>query len=247
MISDFGSGFSAAWSGLAALRVKGLRRFVIVPLSVNIAVFAMMITFGMRQFARLLDYLLAYLPGWLDWLEWLLWPLFALATLLVSVYAFTLVANFLAAPFNGQLSERYETMLTGVRQGEPVRPLAGELVRAPLHELAKLAYMIKWLVPLALLFLVPGINFLAPALWLVFGGWLLALEYMDYPMDNHAIDIGEQRSRLAGRRWLALGFGAGMMLMTSIPVLNFFAVPAGVLGATGLWCREFRTPGASPG
>ena len=85
--------------------------------------------------------------------------------------------------------------------------------------------MVKWLVPLAVLFLVPGINIIAPALWIIFGGWLLALEYLDYPMDNHAIGVREQRRRLAGSRWLAMGFGAGVMLMTTSPCSIFLRCP----------------------
>ena len=77
MISDFASGFSFAWSGLSGLRTKGLRRFVAIPLAVNVLVFATLIGFGFRQFESLLARLLGYLPGWLDWLQWLLWPLFA--------------------------------------------------------------------------------------------------------------------------------------------------------------------------
>jgi len=240
MLRDFANGFSFAWSGLSVLNTRGLRRFVAIPLVVNVLVFAVVITVGLRQFETLLGRLLGYLPGWLDWLQWLLWPLLVLVILLVSIYTFTLLANLLAAPFNGLLSEKYELMLTGQQVEVQGRSFISELLRSPVHELSKLAYMVRWLIPLALLFLVPGLNVVAPALWLVFGGWLLALEYLDYPMDNHAIGVRKQRERLAGRRWLAMGFGAGVMLMTTIPVLNLVAMPAGVLGATRLWCQELR-------
>lgn len=243
MVRDFTLGFSYAWSGLSALRVRGVRRFVIVPLLVNVLVFAAIIALGFRQFGALLERLLSWLPAWLDWLQWLLWPLFALTVLLVSVYTFTLLANLLAGPFNGLLSERFERMQTGEEVGGPDRPFLRELLRAPVHEFSKLAYMVKWLLPLALLFVVPGLNLIAPALWLLFGSWLLAIEYLDYPMDNHGIGVREQRARLARRRWLATGFGAGVMLLTSVPVLNLLAMPAGVLGATRLWCAELRPGG----
>ncbi len=240
MLGDFARGFAYAWSGLSGLRVRGLRRFVAIPLLVNVLVFAAVITMGFRQFDALLARLLDWLPAWLDWLQWLLWPLFALTVLLLSVYTFTLLANLLAGPFNGLLSERFERMQTGEQAQGTGRPFFHELLRAPVHELAKLAYALKWLLPLAVLFVVPGINILAPALWLVFGSWLLALEYLDYPMDNYGIGVREQRKRLAEHRWLATGFGAGVMLLTSIPVLNLLAMPAGVLGATSLWCAELR-------
>ena len=45
---------------------------------------------------------------------------------------------------------------------------------------------------------------------------------------------------------LALGFGAGLMLMTLVPVLNFLAMPVGVTGATALWVERLKNQAASP-
>ncbi|MEZ5582290.1 MAG: hypothetical protein R3F37_05475 [Candidatus Competibacteraceae bacterium] len=41
--------------------------------------------------------------------------------------------------------------------------------------------------PLLVLFVIPGVNVIAPLLWLVFGAWMLALQYADYPMGNHGL------------------------------------------------------------
>ena len=88
-------------------------------------------------------------------------------------------------------------------------------------------------VPLLILFLIPGLNLLAPLLWLAFSAWFLALEYADFPMANHGLGFKEQHRRLKQQRLTSLGFGAGATLLTLIPVLNFVAVPAAVAGATG--------------
>jgi CysZ protein len=37
-------------------------------------------------------------------------------------------------------------------------------------------------------------------------------------------------------RLTALGFGGGVTLLMMIPLLNFAAMPAAVVGATRLWC-----------
>jgi CysZ protein len=52
----------------------------------------------------------------------------------------------------------------------------------------------------------------------------------------------DQRKRLRSRRMLSLGFGGGSLLMTMIPVVNFFAMPASVAGATAMWVKEHRQP-----
>ena len=47
----------------------------------------------------------------MGWLHWLLWPLFVLTVLIVVFYAFSLVANVIAAPFNSLLAERVGKMI----------------------------------------------------------------------------------------------------------------------------------------
>jgi CysZ protein len=79
------------------------------------------------------------------------------------------------------------------------------------------------------------LNALAPALWVLLGFWFLALEYGDYPMGNHDLSPKDQRALLKARRLNALSFGAGATVLMLIPILNFAAMPATVIGATHLW------------
>jgi CysZ protein len=88
--------------------------------------------------------------------------------------------------------------------------------------------------------LIPVINFIAPVLWVVFGSWLLALEYLDYPMGNHDLSFSRQKQVLAGRRGLSLGFGGMVMILTSIPLVNFFVMPIAVAGATAMWVDQLQ-------
>jgi len=39
---------------------------------------------------------------------------------------------------------------------------------------------------------------------------------------------------------LALGFGSGVTVLTMIPVLNFVAMPAAVIGGTLLWSEQLK-------
>lgn len=235
MVNDFVLGFSFAWSGLTALRTPGLGRFVAWPIAISVAVFAMVIAVAITGFDALMDWLLAWLPGWLDWLRWLLWPLFALTAALIAVYSFTLLANLIGAPFNGVLAAQYESKIRGSAPPADDRSLLAGTLASIANELRKLAYLVRWLVLAALLFIVPILNFIAPLVWLSLGAWLLALEYGGYPMDNHGIAPGRQRRILGRRRGMAIGFGAGVMLMSGVPILNLLAMPAAVLGATRMW------------
>lgn len=236
MLHDYLAGLRYPFRGLALIRRRHIRQMVIVPLLLNTALFGVGIALAGYFLEAGLDRLL---PEWLDWLRWLLWPLFLLAMLAVIFFGFTLLANLAGAPFNGPLSARVELRLTGVAP-ESGRTWQREAIAAVAGELRKLAYLGIRMVPLLALFLVPGVNLLAPVIWLAFGAWMLALEYADAPMGNHGLGFRDARQRLGHRRFLALGFGTGMLVLTLIPVVNFIAMPAGVAGATVMWVERLR-------
>ena len=163
-----------------------------------------------------------------------------MTALLVIIYTYTLVANAIAAPFNGLLAERVEKLVDpGGRAPQPsAGPSWRELLFSPLTELGKLLYFVAWAIPLIVLSFVPAVNVAAPVLWAVSTSWMLALEYADYPLGHRGLDHRAQR-RLLRRHWpLTLGFGGMTLLLTLVPVLNFLAMPAAVIGATLMWNRE---------
>jgi CysZ protein len=174
--------------------------------------------------------------SWLNYFRYILWPLFAIATILVTFYCFTIVANLLAAPFNGLLAEKAEMILTGQAPSQPLSGIAQAIWPAIRSELIKLGYFIVRALPLLILFLIPGVNLIAPILWALFGIWYLALEYADYPMANNGLEFKDQHAHNKKRRLTALGFGGALTLLMMIPILNFAAMPAAVIGATAMWC-----------
>lgn len=245
MILDLTRGAGFLMQGFRLINQPGIRRFVIVPLLINLVLFAGAIWYLVTQFEIFMDWLLPTLPAWLAWLQWLiwlLWPLFAIATSLIVFYLFTPVVNLLAAPFNSLLAERLELHLTGqpLPEGRGLKYLLGDAAKAFMSEIKKLSYMLLWAIPLLILFLIPGVNLIAPFLWFLFSAWMLSLEYADYPMANHNMLFRAERELLRKHRPLALGFGSAVTLMTTIPVLNFLAMPVGVAGATAMWVERLK-------
>jgi len=227
--------------GLRLIRQPGLRRYVAIPLLISTSVFAGAI-FGISHWLEILiNALLGYLPSWLDWLRYLLWPLFAIAGVLIIFYSFSMITNLIAAPFNGMLAEAVEQHLTG----QPIdtggwKALMKDLLPSIASELRKLLYFIVRAIPLGLLFLIPGINLAAPFLWALFSAWMLTIEYLDYPMANHLLHFSAQKKLLRQRKLLSWGFGGSSLLMTMIPVVNFFAMPVSVAGAAAMWVGELK-------
>jgi len=238
MVGDFARGARYALSGFRLVRQRGIFRYAVVPLLVNAILFGGAIWFGAYAFQ---DFIAWLLPDWLDWLviRALLWILFALGAALISFYAFTLVANLVAAPFNGLLADRVERHVRGARgdEGEQ-RGIVAEVGASFGAEIRKMIYLVLWSVPLLVLFLVPVINLAAPFLWLAFGAWMMALEYADCPLGNHGVVFSRGRGIIGRRRMVALGFGATVMVFTTIPVLNLVAMPVAICGATALYVNE---------
>ena len=237
-----GAGY--ALTGLRWLPKSGLRRFVALPLLINIVLFGAGIWWTYGQFEYFDQVLQGWLPTWLDWLHWLIWPIFALTVLIALFYSFSVVANLLAAPFNSLLAEQVERL---AQPGNTPRPATDlnwkELILSPLAALNRLLYFIGWAIPLLLLSFVPVVNIAAPVLWVLFSAWMLALEYADYPLANRGLSFRDQR-RLLRQHWpLTLSFGGIVLLLTLIPIVNFLAMPAAVIGATLMWVREAPASG----
>ncbi len=226
-------GFGLMWR-------PGIRRYTLLPLLINSLLFGLG-TWGALHWARRsLDTLL---PSWLDWLSWLLLPLLFIGLMLMVYFTFTLLANFIAAPFNALLAQALEQQLTGKPTPEDNTPLWALTVKTLAAEWRKLRYFIGWAIPLLLLWLVPGLNLLAPLLWFGFSAWMMALQYVDAPAGNHLFGFDAQRLWLKGMPVTSFSFGALLTAMTMVPGLNFLSLPVGVCAATALWVD--RRPAAS--
>lgn len=228
--------------GFKLLIQPGVFPYVLVPLLINVALFTVVLILSIGQFEHLMDWVMSYLPDWLQWLSGLLWVLFALSILIVIFFTFSLVGNLIAAPFNGLLAEAVARHLDG--QPADARTswsqALGGIPNMIGNEGRKLAYFAKLAIPLLVLFIIPGLNLLAPLLWFLFCAWMLAVEYSDYPLGNRGMSFPNQRALLRQYRGNSLGFGATALVMTMIPLLNFIVMPVAVAGATAMWVDYYR-------
>ena len=239
MVSGFVQGFSSLFQGFSLIFQKGIRGFVLMPLLINIVIFSGAVWLAYTQYQQLMGQLLGWLPSWLSWIEWLLLPFFALLIMLVIYYTFSIIANFIAAPFNALLAEKVELKLRrGVVTGSSDTSLIKNVGKTLGSEVSKVLYMLKWMPVLLLITIIPGLNLIAPLAWLIYGAWMYSLQYTDYPMGNHNLFMKEELVILRKNRGNALGFGLATTLITIVPVLNFLAMPVAVSGATALWVKK---------
>lgn len=250
-VADFVLGPRYLLRGFELIREPSLRLFVIAPILVNIVVLVGLLWLFGDQWSDWLDAMVPEqlgLPGWLQWLgavltflETLLWLAGLLLVALVFCYAFTLLANLIGGPFNGMLSARVERHLVG-HEPESGMNLVHEAGDAIVGECRLWLFYLKRAVVLVLitivLFFIPLINGIIPLLWFGFGAFMLSFEYMDNPMGNRGMAFRDKIARLRERRWLYLGFGSAVTLVTMIPLANLIVMPAAVAGATALWLEQ---------
>ena len=73
-----------------------------------------------------------------------------------------------------------------------------------------------------LLGLIPGVNAVVALVWIMFSGWMMAIQYLDYPADNNGMSFPDMRDYLRQHRMAAFGFGILTFGLTLIPILNLF-------------------------
>ncbi|WP_312441984.1 MULTISPECIES: sulfate transporter CysZ [Stutzerimonas] len=226
--------------GLRLVLSPGLRLFVILPLTVNVLLFFGLIWFAVGQFSGWVDTFMPNLPTWLAFLEYILWPLFVMLVVLMVFFSFTMLANIIAAPFNGFLAEKVEVVVRGEDAAPPFSwaELLAMLPRTIGRELRKLGYFAPRALALLVLSFIPVLNLVAAPLWLLFGVWMMAVQYIDYPADNNKLSWADMMGWLRQRRWQSLSFGAVTYAALLVPVLNLLIMPAAVAGATLFWVRE---------
>ncbi|UCG77220.1 MAG: sulfate transporter CysZ [Nitrospirota bacterium] len=239
MLKDLYLGASFLFRGFSLLTKPGLKRFAILPVMINVIVFSLLTWIGIHYFNDLLNWLLPAGEGWWEALaRTLLWLLFAFSALLILFFTFSIVSNLIGSPFNSLLSEKVERYIEPSRPVEVSTNAGGFLSEIPssvLNEIRKIFYYLLFSALILSLSVMPLANIIFPFVWIIFTSWMLTLEYIGYPMENHGSVFADVRKAAGSKLGLSMGFGAAAMLCTLIPLVNLVIMPAAVAGGTLMW------------
>ncbi len=211
--------------GLKLLTHAELRKFLIIPVLINLVLYSIAGTLAYFYFS---DLMAQFIPEWLSWLEWIIWPLFFIGFSIIGFFSFTILANLIASPFYSQLSAKTLQLISGQTLSTEEQTLAKQLG----SEFKRMFYLFSRMLPLLILFIIPGVNLFAPFLWALFGAWGMGLEFMAYPLENKGMLFVEQKQQARSRRIGVLSFGGLAVVGLSIPVLNLIVAPTAVIAAT---------------
>lgn len=236
------NGFFYFKHGIKIITLPGLKRFIIIPLVVNMILFGSMSYWLFYQLSRWITSFISWLPDWLQWLDYIIWPLSVLSIIFVLSYFFSTVANFIASPFNGLLAERVEVILTGqpldnVSYFSIIKDIP-RMMKKEWHKL--MYYLLRALLLFAFSFIPVIGQVAAPIMWFLFGSWMMSVQYCDYPFDNHKIEFRSLLATLKKDKIQSVQFGSLIYLLTLIPIVNLFIMPIAICGATSMWVDRYR-------
>lgn len=238
---DFKEGFSFTYSAAHLICTRDMFKWVIVPFCVSATILVGgLLVIGFILYAQLEQ----YLSIWPNYLRNIIW--WFLICTLASTLSFLLfaVSNLLAAPFNSQLSAAIECKLGNKNRNsnsdmEFFKNIADSIISIG-SEIKKLGCFFKLGLPLLIFSLIPGLNLFAPIAWLLFGSWMLSLEYIDYPLSNNGRDFPAAKNYAAQERGLTLGLGFSLTIITLVPIINILAMPIGVAAGTLFYDQKIR-------
>jgi CysZ protein len=233
------------FQGFKLIRTKGLKRFVFIPLVINLLLFSSALYYLYGEIGSSIVWLMDLIPDW-EWLSWLkdglsyiIYPIALMIILLFFALIFGTLANWIAAPFNGLLAEKVEKHLSGQDLGDSgFADIIKDIPRTLGRELSKLLYYLPRALGFLLLFFI--LPLAGQVLWFLFSAWMMAIQYCDYPFDNHKISFRDMRRTLNLRRSNCFSFGIMVSVFSMIPIVNFLVMPVAVCGATAMWVDDLR-------
>jgi len=233
------SGAGYFFKGFDLIKQKGIKRFVFVPLSINLILFSVAFYLLYMEIDHYMAMFTDWLPEMLSWLSTVLWPLVLLTVLVLFSFVFSTAANWLAAPFNGLLSERVESMLTGESLPDTgFNDIIKDIPRTIGREWQKLYYYVPRAIGFFLIMLLLPV--IGQIIWFMFVAWMMAVQYKDFPFDNHKISFKEMKDALKEKQGLSYSFGITVAVFSMIPIVNLIVMPVAICGATNLWVDNYR-------
>ena len=255
MIRELQDGLGYVSQGFNLAKTPKLRPYMVVPLIANVLLFGISAYLVVYYAFNWID---SWAPNvdfwsWLDWLEtyindalsalkWAIFIAIILLLLFVMGSTFTMFTHTLVGPFIGILGEKAEKELHTIRY--PEQTLAQIAARSIVREFRKLIYWLVRALGLGILSLIlwfiPAVNAAVPVIWFLFGSWIMAMQYIDVPADNNGKSFDEVLILLKQNRVAAMSFGAIIMALTSIPIVNLFIIPVAVCGGVVFWVKKIE-------
>lgn len=224
------NGARFAASGVAfTLRHFRVLRWALVPMVIQVAIFAALVALGLSYVAEMAAALGPEPGHWYSFLGAVLEVALVVLLLVVGAVATLLLGSVVCDPFYDGLAEATESILLARDVGEPFT-LAGVL-RGVLRELGatilRLTLYLGVAIPLWILGLTGIGSIVAVPASLAWTWFFVAIEGLARSQARHKLPGGQRFSAVFQHKALALGFGAVGWLFAYIPLTAPFLIVGG--------------------
>ena len=222
--------------GIKHLLTPGLKKYIVLPLLFNFVLFASLFALAHHFLYAFVQGYIDQLPAWLSFLSTLFFIVMVISFFLLFLSMFTVLFNLVAAPLNGLLAEKAQSILYHT----PIPNLSFSTIawRSIKRQMQFLKYYLPRFFLMILLFFVPFIQPIYPLLWFFFNAWMLSMQYQDFVMDNNIVSFESMRQQMEQKRMLSLGLGTLLNFASFVPILNIITMPAAVIGCVVMYHEE---------
>lgn len=237
-MNDIVTGFKYPFKGLKfILQNKKLWNLAIIPVIINILLFSIFFYFTITSFSGWLASILSSV-WYLQVLYYLILVISVVLLFVIIIYLFTAVTNLIAGPFNDVLSEKTEMIVSKSKEEKfSFKFFVFDIFITVGQETKKISLFVFIQIGLFFLNFIPVLgNILFTFFSLIMTAWLLAFEFIDYPLARKHWDFFQKKQFILSKnKFFTLGFGLAVAVLLFIPFLNLVLIPCCVVGGTLLY------------
>lgn len=242
-MSDFLFGLSYPFRSLKFFFSHAvLIKYSIAPMIINLIIYGSIFILSYNWFMGSVDKWLGIenteVGFWLKFLHTVLLIIGFLLLLFVCYLIFTILGNLITAPFNEEISQRVEEIVSG----DTIDHKMGFWEDACISFKGELQKIIFYLVILLLIFslnIIPVVgSFLSFIIGIIFSCFYNALDFLDYPMTRKKMRFRDKLNITRKGKLITYGFGCSAFLLMFLPVVNVFMKPILVAAGTSLYYEK---------
>lgn len=241
-MKDFLFGFTYPFRSLKFFFThKKLIKYSIAPMLINLLIYGSVFIFSYKWLMGLLDTWLGIenteAGFWLKFLHTALLIIGFLLMLFVCYLLFTILGNIVTAPFNEEISQRVEEIVSG--NEEHNMGFWEDAYISIKGEIQKLTFYLLILFLIFLLNAVPVAgSVLSAVIGVIFSCFYNALDFLDYPMTRKKMRFRDKLKVTRKGKLVTYGFGFTAFLLMFLPVINVFMKPILVAAGTALFYEK---------
>lgn len=215
--------------------------YSITPIIINMVIYGSVFFFTYGWLLGSLDKWLGIDPSggfWAGFLHTALLIISFLLLLFVCYFLFITVGNLVTAPFNEEISQRVEEIVTGGSVGHKMGFWEDAYISIK-GEAEKILFYVAILLLIFSLNLIPAAgSVLATIIGTIFSFFYNALDFLDMPMTRRKMRFRQKLKVTRSGKMVTYGFGAAAFLLMFLPIVNVFMKPILVVAGTSLYYEK---------